>query len=81
MSVQASGPQKPKRSTRETARMAGMVVLAVVITLFAVLNTESVEVNWILGSGDAPLIVVIVISVLVGVVLGYLASLRTGRRR
>ncbi|HUB36003.1 MAG TPA: lipopolysaccharide assembly protein LapA domain-containing protein [Solirubrobacteraceae bacterium] len=81
MSVQASGPQKPKRGTRETARMAGMVVLAVVITLFAVLNTESVQVNWILGSGEAPLIIVIVISVLVGVVLGYLASLRAGRRR
>jgi uncharacterized integral membrane protein len=84
MSVQASGPQQPKRSKRskrETARTAGMVVLAVIITLFAVLNTESVEVNWIFGSGEAPLIIVIVISVLVGVVLSYLASVRAGRRR
>jgi uncharacterized integral membrane protein len=81
MSVQASGPQHPKRSNRDTARMAGMVVLAVLITLFAVLNTESVEVDWIFGSGEAPLIIVIVISVLVGVVLSYLASVRAGRRR
>jgi uncharacterized integral membrane protein len=81
MSVQASGPQHPKRSNRETARTVGMVVLAVIITLFAVLNTDSVEVNWIFGSGEAPLIIVIVISVLVGVVLSYLASVRAGRRR
>ncbi len=51
-----------------------MVVLAVLITLFAVLNLRNVKVNWIFGSGHAPLILVIVASLLVGIVLTYFAE-------
>ncbi len=77
----STNPEKPAgRSSRDNARTGAIVVLAVVVTLFAVLNTESVEVNWIFGSGHAPLIVVIVISVLVGIVLTYMAE-RLSRRR
>ena len=70
-----------KRSRRERARIAAMVVLAVLITLFAVLNGKQVKVNWIAGSGKAPLIIVIVISLLVGILLTYIAERRSGRRR
>ena len=70
-----------KRSRRERARIAAMVVLAVLITLFAVLNGKQVKVNWIAGSGKAPLIIVIVVSLLVGVVLGHFAERRVGKRR
>ena len=77
----STNPEKSAgRSSRDNARTGAIVVLAVVVTLFAVLNTESVEVNWIFGSGHAPLIVVIVISVLVGIVLTYMAE-RLSRRR
>lgn len=58
-----------------------MVVLAVLITLFAVLNLEKVEVNWIVGSGKAPLIIVIVVSLLVGVVLTHFAERRGNNKR
>jgi uncharacterized integral membrane protein len=81
MSQQAPGPSENKRSRREQARTAGLVILAVVITLFAVLNLESVEVNWIFGTGEVPLIIVIVISVLFGIVLTYLVDRRTSKRR
>jgi uncharacterized integral membrane protein len=81
MSEPAPGsPAKPKRSNRELARTVGFVVLAVIVTLFAVLNTESVQVNWIVGSGSAPLIVVILISVLFGIVLTYLVDRIKSRR-
>jgi uncharacterized integral membrane protein len=69
-----------RRSTGEMARTGAMVLLAVLLTLFAVLNVESVKVHWIIGSGHAPLIVVIVISVLVGIVLTYLAE-RVNRKK
>ncbi len=69
-----------KRNSGEIARTAGLVVLAVLITLFAVLNLDEVKVDWIFGSGRAPLIIVIVISVLVGIVLTYFAE-RVSRRR
>jgi uncharacterized integral membrane protein len=81
MSQQAPGSPQPKRSRREVARTTGLVVLAILITLFAVLNVESVEVNWIFGSGQAPLIIVILISLLVGIVLTYLVDRRANRRR
>ena len=71
--------QQSARGSREKARTLGMVLLAIIATLFAVLNTGSVQVNWIFGSGHAPLIIVIVISVLAGIVLTYMAE-RISRR-
>ncbi len=81
MSAPTETPAKSKRSNREMARTGGLVVLAVLATLFAVLNVEKVKVNWIVGSGHAPLIVVIVVSVLVGVVFTHFAERRSSRRR
>jgi uncharacterized integral membrane protein len=71
----------PSRSNAERARTAALVVLAVLITLFAVFNLDEVKVHWVFGSGRAPLIIVIVISLLVGIVMTYFAERRTRRRR
>jgi uncharacterized integral membrane protein len=76
-----AAPQGGRRSTTELARTGAMVVLAVLITLFAVLNLDEVKVDWIFGSGHAPLIIVIVISLLVGVVLTYFAERLIRKRR
>jgi lipopolysaccharide assembly protein A len=81
MSEVTQGPKQPKRSRRERTRLVAIVLLAVVITLFAVLNFEDVKVDWIVGSGEVPLIIVIVISLLVGVLLTYLAGRRTAKRQ
>jgi uncharacterized integral membrane protein len=72
---------RERRSKAELARSAAMVVLAVLVTLFAVLNLDDVKVDWVFGSGHAPLIIVIVISLLVGVVLTYFAERLIRRRR
>jgi uncharacterized integral membrane protein len=74
-------PQAPRRSNKELARTVLLVVLAVYFTLFAVLNFDHVKVNWVFGSGHAPLIIVIVISLLVGIVLTYYAGRRTRKRQ
>jgi len=81
MSQQAPGPPQHQRSRREQARTVGLVVVAVLITLFAVLNRGDVTVDWIFGEGQAPLIIVIVISLLAGIVLTYLVDRRTSKRR
>jgi uncharacterized integral membrane protein len=89
MSTPAQTPQTPgkgqpkagKRSTRETARTGGLVVLAVLITLFAVFNLKEVKVSYVVGTGKAPLIIVIVISLLVGIVLAYFADRRPKKTR
>jgi uncharacterized integral membrane protein len=70
-----------KRTRREQARVGVLVLLAVLITLFAVLNVKDVEVNWIFGKFSTPLIVVIVVSLLVGILLGHFAGMRSRRRQ
>ena len=70
-----------KRSRRELARTSAFVVLAILMTLFAVLNVKEVEVNWIFGKSSTPLIVVIVVSLLVGIVLTHFAEMRYRRKR
>jgi uncharacterized integral membrane protein len=70
-----------RRSTRDRARTGALVVLAVFITVFAVLNLEEVKVNWIFGSGKAPLIVVILISLLAGGLIIYVAERRPRKRK
>ena len=50
------------------------------ITLFAVFNLDEVKVHWVIGSGRAPLIIVIVISLLIGILLTHFAERRARRR-
>jgi putative membrane protein len=70
------------RSRRsDQARTLALVIVAVLITIFAVLNTNNVKVDWIVGSGKAPLIIVIVISLLVGIILTHFAERRASKRR
>ncbi|HEX4186617.1 MAG TPA: hypothetical protein VHY83_01850 [Solirubrobacteraceae bacterium] len=77
--TEPTGRVAPRR--RERARTLALVALAVIITLFAVLNTADVEVNWIVGSSRAPLIIVIVVSLLVGIVLTHFVDRRAAKRR
>ncbi|MDC3415634.1 LapA family protein [Aquibacillus salsiterrae] len=42
------------------------LIFAVIVAIFAVINVEPVEVNYLFGTGEAPLILVILISVLMG---------------
>ena len=70
----ASAQQRVRRSKRERTRTVALLLLAVLITLFAVLNRGDVSVNWIVGTGRAPLIVVIVVSLLVGILITYVAE-------
>lgn len=80
MSEPAQAPAQ-RRSRREMARTVGVVALAVLMTLFAVLNVKDVEVNWIFGKSNTPLIIVIVVSLLVGILLTHFAELRYRRKR
>jgi uncharacterized integral membrane protein len=81
MSERAPVTQEAKRSRRGQARTGVLIVLVILIISFAVLNREKVKVDWLVGSGHAPLIVVIVISLLVGIVLTHFTERRAARRR
>jgi uncharacterized integral membrane protein len=59
-------------------RQIAVVGLAALGGVFAVLNIDEVDVNWILGTWQTPLIVVIALSMLIGAGLGILVSRRRG---
>ncbi len=80
--VGAGGSPKieARRRKSERVRAALPLIPAALAVAFAVVNLKQVKVDWIVGSGHAPLIIVIVISLLVGVVFTHLAE-RVGRKR
>ena len=59
-------------------RQIAVIGLAGVGGVFAALNLDEVDVNWILGTWSTPLIVVIALSMLIGAGLGVLVSRRRG---
>jgi len=73
--------QRDPRAKGEMRRASALFILAALAIVFALLNLNEVEVHWAFGSGKAPLIVVIVISLLIGIVLTYFAERLSRRRR
>lgn len=59
-------------------RQIGVLVLGGIGIAFAALNVDEVEVNWILGTWQTPLIVVIALSMVIGTALAYLVLRRRG---
>jgi lipopolysaccharide assembly protein A len=59
-------------------RQVAALGLAAIGGVFAVANLDEVKVNWLLGTWETPLIVVIALSMVVGAGLGYLVSRRRG---
>jgi uncharacterized integral membrane protein len=57
-------------------RQIAVAVLAALGGVFASLNLDEVDVNWILGTWETPLIVVVALSMLVGAALSWLVARR-----
>jgi uncharacterized integral membrane protein len=68
--------RQPERSRKDRARLVAVAGVSALAALFAVLNLDEVEVNWIVGTFDTPLIIVIAVSILLGAALGYVAARR-----
>jgi uncharacterized integral membrane protein len=77
----APPPRTPKRTRGERVRETLAFVLGALVVLFAVLNLDTVAVNWIIATWLTPLIVVIVVSLLIGAALGYVVARRDSKRR
>jgi uncharacterized integral membrane protein len=75
-----AAPGDARRRPAQRARIAAACVLGALAAAFAILNTDEVEVNWILGTWSTPLIIVIAVSFLVGVAADRLAVVRSRRR-
>ncbi|ALX48181.1 LapA family protein [Lentibacillus amyloliquefaciens] len=51
------------------------IIFVIIVAVFAVINVNPVEVNYLFGSGEAPLILVILFSVLMGGIITAAAGL------
>ena len=83
-STKAKPPAKRGGSaliSKENRRTAAGLSIGALVAVFAVLNLDEVQVNWIVGTVSTPLIVVIGITFLLGAVLGWIAHAARGRRR
>ncbi len=60
--------------TRLYARAIGAVVLLVLLVALIVRNTRKVELDWLVGSGRASLVWIIVVSALIGWVAGLITA-------
>lgn len=72
-------PEPATRSRPGPKQIAGLV-LAVLFVLFMVQNLERVSVDWLIGSWETPLIVVIAVSALLGAGADRLLQARSRRR-
>jgi uncharacterized integral membrane protein len=70
--VEKRRPEKRRIDKRQIALLG----LAGLGGVFAALNLDEVDVNWVLGTWETPLIVVIALSMLIGAGLGYLVTRR-----
>lgn len=86
--TQPTSPSGPGR-TRQAAGTVGrglalglLVFVTVVLVLFVVFNTQTVDISLVFGNVDAPLVVALLIAAVLGALVGWLSSLvlRTRRR-
>ena len=77
--VKTDGAKTPAR--REQVKLAGAVTLGGLVVLFAGLNFGEVDVNWVFGTWQTPLILVIAVSFLLGVGVGVLGARRRAARK
>jgi len=81
VSTERPAPKRTPANRREQGRLIAALVVAVLVTLFCVLNTAEVKVNWIVTTTRTPLIVVIVVSLVIGTGFGWGAHVTRRRRK
>ena len=81
MPEQVEGRALRKGSAKDRARLTTALAAGALVAIFAVLNLDQVKVNWIVGTWQTPLIVVIVLSLAIGAAGGYVAARRQRQRR
>ncbi|RBY92864.1 lipopolysaccharide assembly protein LapA domain-containing protein [Blastococcus sp. TF02A-30] len=89
----APGPVEPAAGTtprreRHTGRTIGrslalalLLFATVVLVLFVVFNTQTVDISLVFGNVDAPLVVALLIAAALGAAIGWLTSLVLRARR
>jgi uncharacterized integral membrane protein len=76
-----STPEGPKKSRDLTSKTIAAVAVAILLIAFGLSNRDDVPIDWLVGTTDTPLIVVILVSAGLGALIGGLAVRRTSSRK
>jgi uncharacterized integral membrane protein len=80
--VAAMSTPEPSPKGRDLAsKTVAAGAVALLLIAFGLSNRNDVKINWLVGTTDTPLIVVILVSAFLGAILGALAARRGSRRR
>ena len=71
------GPAPKERDLK--SKTIAAVAVAILLIAFGLSNRNDVAINWLVGTTDTPLIIVIVVSAVLGAILG--AALFRGRSK
>jgi uncharacterized integral membrane protein len=77
-------PEKARRGgplAKENRRLVAGIVLGAAVAAFAVVNLDEVQVDWIVGSAQTPLIIVIGVAFALGAGIGWLAGAKRRSRK
>ena len=81
----APPPRRPEPRQRNEARswliVGALALLVGYLIWFAIDNTHSVPIHWVFGTTRSGLIWVILVTLIIGVLVGWLARLYGRRRR
>jgi uncharacterized integral membrane protein len=69
----ADNPGNADSGRNINVKLIALGLLGAILVLFALLNTHEVGVDWIFDTVNAPMILVIVVSAVIGFVMGFLA--------
>ena len=72
--------RRTEAGARDNSRLLAAAILGALGTVFAVVNLDEVEVNWVFGKAESPLIAVIALSLVLGFALGTLLARRRAKR-
>ena len=80
MVASVSTPEGPQKRRDLTSKTVAAVAVAILLIAFGLSNRDDVPIDWLVGTTDTPLIVVILVSAVLGFVLGGLAVRRSSRK-
>jgi uncharacterized integral membrane protein len=75
MAADETGHERSIRA-RQTIRIVVWVLVVVAVAVVAAVNTQDVDVDWVVGESTLPLWGVIGLAALAGAVIGYIARWR-----
>ena len=80
MVVSVSTPVGPQKRRDLTSNTIAAVAVAIQLIAFGLSNRDDVPIDWLVGTTDTPLIIVIVVSAALGAILGGAAVRGRSRR-